>query len=114
EEHVALAVGHSARAHQVFRFRAGWIPGFAAVIRALDDLAKPPARLRRVNAIRIRGRSFQMVNLPAREVRAVDLPVFARAIRREDERALLRADEDSNFAHGFSYLVLVFVFVDLV
>ncbi len=49
---------------------------------------------------RINRRPFEMIHLPAREVRAADFPILALAIRRQDERALLRADQYSDFAHG--------------
>ena len=47
------------------------------------------ARLRCVNAVRINRRTFQVINFPAREMRAADFPSFARAIRSQDERAFL-------------------------
>ena len=81
---------------------AGRVPRFAAVIRTLDDLPEPAARLRRVNAVRVSRRTFEVINFPAREVRAADFPVLALAIRRQDERAFFCADQDSDFAHGFS------------
>src|SRR5262245_36586908 len=77
EEHIALALGHSIRTHQVFGFGSGRVPGFAAVIGALDDLPEPATRLRRVDAIRIRGRALEMIHLPPREVRPADLPILA-------------------------------------
>jgi hypothetical protein len=51
-------------------------PGFAAVVGALNLLAEPAVRLRAIKTIRIGGRSFQVINLPASEMRAVDLPVL--------------------------------------
>src|SRR5215212_11758399 len=41
-----------------------WLPCFAGVVRALHHLAEPTARLRRINAIRIYGRAFEVVDLP--------------------------------------------------
>ena len=64
------------------------LPGPAAVVRALNQLAEPAAGLRRIEAIRIGRRSLQVVDLPAGEVRAADVPLLALAVRREDERAL--------------------------
>ncbi len=104
-EHVALALGHSIRAHQVFGFGSGRVPGFAAVIRTLNDLPKPTARLRRVNPIRINGRAFEVIHLPAREVRAADFPILPFAIRCQNERAFLRADQDPDFAHSFCFVL---------
>ena len=92
-ELVALALRHSfGSRHQVLRLRAGRIPGFAAVVGALDDLSKPATRLRRVNPVRINRRPFHVINFPARKMRAADLPSSARAIRRKDERALSCSD----------------------
>ena len=82
------------------------LPGLAAVVRALDHLPEPAAGLRRIQPIRIGGRSLQVVNLPARKVRAADLPLFALAVRRQDERAFARADQYSYLAHA----VLLFLF----
>ena len=102
-ELVAFALEHHAIwAFQLLGTAAGRVPGFAAIIRALNDLPEPTARLRCVNAIRINGRAFEMIHLPAREVRAGDFPILPRAIRRADERAFLCADQDSDFAHGNS------------
>ena len=56
------------------------MPGFAAVVGALNDLAEPAAGLRGVDAIGIGGRSFEVIHLPAGKVRAADFPVFALAV----------------------------------
>ncbi len=69
------------------------LPGFAAVFGALNQLAEPAAGLRRVEAVRIDGRTFEVIDFPAGEVGAIDLPLFAFAVRGEDERAFARADE---------------------
>src|SRR5437667_12906494 len=50
-EHVALALGHSIRAPPTCGFRFRWIPRFATVIGALDDLPEPPAGLRGTYAV---------------------------------------------------------------
>src|SRR5205807_2082879 len=76
------------------------LPRLAPVAGALDDLPEPPARLRRVQPIRIDRRALEVVDLPAREVRATDIPPFALAVRRQDERALARTDQHSYSAHG--------------
>ena len=75
------------------------MPGFAAVVGALNDLAEPAAGLRGVDAVRIGGRSLQVINLPAGKVRSADVPLFALAVGGQNERALVRADQDSYFAH---------------
>src|SRR5258708_11712768 len=59
--------------------RSGLMPGFAAIIGALNDLPKPAAGLRCIQTIRIGGRSPEMVNFPTREVRAAYAPLFALA-----------------------------------
>ena len=40
-----------------------------------------------------------MVDLPAAEVGTADVPVFALAVRRQDERALARANQHPHLAH---------------
>ena len=40
-----------------------------------------------------------MIDFPPAEVRAVDFPVGALAVRREDECTFCGADEDSDLAH---------------
>src|SRR5687767_4412193 len=81
DEFVTLRLGHAVGADQLLRFASGRIPGFATVVGALGDLAEPPAGLRSVNAVRIHRRTFDVINLPTREVRAADLPILALAIR---------------------------------
>ena len=39
------------------------------------------------------GRSLEVVDLPAGEMRAGDVPLLALAVRRQDERAFARAHE---------------------
>src|SRR5687767_10855761 len=69
------------------------LPRLAAVVGALDHLPEPAAGLRAVQPVRVSGRSFEVVDLPAAEVGAVDVPPFALSIRRQDERALARAHQ---------------------
>src|SRR5437016_9939555 len=64
-ELVALALLHSAVALQFLGAAARRHPGFAAVVRSLNDLSEPTARLRRVNPVRINRRPFHVINLPA-------------------------------------------------
>ncbi len=99
-EFIALALGHSLRRRG--RFAGGsarLVPGFAAVVGALDDLPKPAAGLRRVDPVRIRGRALQVIHFPAAEQRPADIPLLALAVGSEDERAFLRADQNPNAAH---------------
>src|SRR5207253_1224434 len=75
------------------------LPGFAAVIGALDNLPEPAAGLRGVNAVGTRGRSFHVINLPAGKMRAADGPFFAFAVRRQNERTFPCPHQHANFAH---------------
>ena len=77
------------------------LPGLAAVVRALDHLPEPAAGLRGVQPVRVNGRALEVINLPARKVRAADRPLLALAVRCQDERALPRANQHSYFAHLF-------------
>src|SRR5690348_12174772 len=45
------------------------LPSFAAVVRALDQLPKPSARLRQIQPVGIDRRPLQVINLPARKMR---------------------------------------------
>src|SRR5205807_1241343 len=56
--------------------------------------------LRSVDAIRIGGGALHVVNLPAAEEWAADVPPLPLAIGRADERALAGTDEDSYLAHA--------------
>src|SRR5215831_13887443 len=86
-EFVAFSPRHAVRTFQFFRTAAGCVPLFAAVVRALKNLPEPTAGLRRIDSVRINPRTFHVINLPARKMRAADFPSFARAIRSQDERA---------------------------
>src|SRR5262245_3751750 len=98
DEFVALSLRHAIRSGGRFAWRRSWLmPGLAAVIRALDDLPKPAAGLRGINAVRFNGRAFEVIHLPARKVWTADVPLFARSVRRENERAL-------SCSHKYSYL----------
>ena len=77
------------------------LPGLAAVVAALDHLPEPAAGLRGVDPIRIDGRAFEMIDLPAAEERAVDVPLLALAVGGQDERAFAGADENANGGHGY-------------
>jgi hypothetical protein len=76
-------------------------PRLTAVVGALDQLPKPAAGLRRIEPIRINGRSLEVVDLPAAEMGAADVPPFALAVRRQDERALARTHQNPYSAHPF-------------
>src|SRR5690242_14453178 len=100
-EFVAFALGHALRRGGFFAGRrAGLNPGLAAVIGALDDLAEPAAGLGGIDAVRGGRRPFHVVDLPASEVRAADLPALAFAIGGQHEAAFVRANQNSNLAHA--------------
>src|SRR6478672_2481050 len=105
-ELVTLGFCHPIRTLQFLRAAARCAPGFATVIRALNDLTKPIAGLRGVDPIGVNHRAFHVINLPSREMRAADLPSFTRAIRSQNERAFFCADQNPDFAHCF----LLFLF----
>src|SRR5271156_4827298 len=75
------------------------LPRLTAIIGPLHYLPGPATRLRRVDPVRISGRSLQVVDLPSRKVRAVDIPMFALAVRSQDERALPRTHQNPYLAH---------------
>src|SRR5262249_28155099 len=79
-EFVALAFEHAAR---ILFFAGGssrLMPGLTAIVGSLDDLTEPAAGLRRVNALGVDRRAFQVVHFPAGEMRPVDFPVIALAV----------------------------------
>ena len=79
------------------------LPRLAAVVGALDQLPEPAAGLRRIQPIRVDGRALEVVDLPAAKVGAADVPLFALAVRCQDERALACADQ-----YSYSALSLLF------
>src|SRR5882762_10049674 len=99
QEFVTLALGLPSGSGRLSRRRPRLKPGFPAVIRALNDLSKPATGLRNVKAIRIGGRTLGVINLPAREMRATDVPLSALAIRGQDKRSLSCSNQHSNRAH---------------
>src|SRR5216684_5298524 len=110
-ELVALAFGRSLWRGPFARRRPWLCPSFAAIIGPLNDLPEPAAALRRIQTIRVSGRSLEVVKFPAREVGTTDVPLFALAVRRQDERALSCANQYPYFAHlslllCFAYLLI--------
>src|SRR5256885_12527357 len=63
DELVTLAFGHLAGLRR--DAAAGRLPRLAAVARALDHLAEPPAGLRRIDAVGIGGGPPPLVNFPS-------------------------------------------------
>src|SRR5437588_2643256 len=80
DEFVAFGFRHSALRRRLSGRRSGLVPRLAAIIRTLNDLTKPPARLRCINAIRVNRRSFQVVHFPARKVWSAYVPLVPLAI----------------------------------
>ena len=93
---VPLVRAGDAVVHELVAHR---LPRLAAVVGALDQLPEPAAGLRRIQPIRVGGRSLEVVDLPARKVGAADVPPFALAVRRQDERALACANQYPYPAH---------------
>ena len=89
----------SARDAVVGELVAHRLPAPATVVRSLNHLPEPAGGLRRVQPIRIRGRSLEVVDLPARKVGAADVPPFALPVRRQDEGALACANQYPYLAH---------------
>ena len=87
-------------------WRSRLMPGFAAIVGALNDLPEPSARLRSVNSIRIHRRSLHMVNFPARKVRAAYVPILALAVRCQNKCTFACANQYSYFAHCYSPLLV--------
>src|SRR5438093_9643073 len=69
------------------------VPGFAAVVGTLNDLSEPRAGLRRVQPVLINRRTFHVINLPARKMRAVTFPAFPLLVRCQHARALPCANQ---------------------
>src|SRR6266446_3517991 len=89
DEFIAVAFGHAVGSGRRLAGRCARLyPGLAAIIGALNDLSEPGAGLRRVESVRINRRPFDVINFPARKVRAADFPFFSLAVRCQDERAL--------------------------
>ena len=63
--------------------RARLKPRLAAVVRTLNDLPKPAARLRRVDPVRIDRRTLHVVNLPPAEQGPADVPLLPLAVGRK-------------------------------
>src|SRR5215831_17556411 len=98
DELVALALGHALGRLRYPATRR--LPGFATVAGALDDLPEPTGRLRGIDTVRVNRRSLHVIDFPARKKRAGDLPLLALPVRRQQEGALARANQDPYLAHG--------------
>src|SRR5207302_355000 len=107
-ELVALALRRAFGSHRLAGRCARLVPCLTAIIGALDDLPKPAAGLRRVNPIRVSRRSLEMVHFPTRKERTADVPLFAFAVRRQNEGALTCPNEYAYRAQAHSVLTYVF------
>ena len=86
-------------------------PRLSAVVRPLQNLSKPPARLRRIQAVRIHRRSLHVVHLPPRKKRPAHLPILPLAIGAQHKSPLLRPHQHSYTAHAMSPPGKLFSFV---
>src|SRR5579871_4362348 len=84
---VPLMRSRNALVHKFIAYR---LPRFAAIVRALNNLSEPAARLRRVQTVRIGRRTFHVIQFPSGEMRSADFPVFSLPIRRQNERTFAR------------------------
>src|SRR6202022_1241608 len=80
------------------------LPCLAAVVGALDHLPEPARILRGVQPVRIGWGPLDVVDLPAGEVRAADIPLLAFRVRCHHEGALVCTDQYPNPAHSFLLL----------
>src|SRR5512141_1929829 len=87
-----MGAGHSVVGELV----ANRFPSFAAIVGALDELSKPAAGLGSVDSVGIGGRSFNVVDFPARKMRSCNFPVLSFPIGFENERAFACADQYPN------------------
>ena len=74
-------------------------PRRPAVVRPLNHLSKPPARLRRPHPVRFHRRPLHVVNLPPRKKRPAYVPILPRPIRTQDKRPFLRPHQHPHPAH---------------
>src|SRR5262245_22281233 len=103
-ELIALALRHAIGSGGRFTGRRSRLmPGFAAIVRALDDLSEPAAGLRRIDSVWVSGRPFQVINLPAGKVRAAHVPLFTLAIGTQYECALTSSNQYAYLAHACSF-----------
>src|SRR5665213_833467 len=77
----------------VVEFVSHCLPRLTAVVRALNHLPKPAARLGRVKAVRVCGRTVDVVHLPPRKVRSSDLPALTPFVRSKEKSTLSGSDQ---------------------
>jgi hypothetical protein len=81
---------------------AHWLPGLAAIVGALHQLAEPAAGLRGVQPIRVDGRALHVIDFPTPKVGAGHIPLLALAVRCQHERTLLGAHQNAYATHNFT------------
>ncbi len=95
-ELVALGFRRSRRLSGLFARRCSRLyPSLAAVIGALNNLPKPATGLGRIQPIRVHGRALEVIDFPARKMRAADVPLLALSVRCQDESALACANDSA-------------------
>ena len=100
DEVVAFALGRAVGScRRLAGRRAGLLPGFAAVVRALNDLPEPTAGLGCIQPVCVNGRAFDVVQLPTGKGAGDRRPPLAFAVGRENKRALFCANQNSDLAH---------------
>src|SRR6266849_629986 len=100
-EFVAFALRRTGR-RSLSGGRSGLVPGLPAIVGTLNDLPEPSAGLRRVDAIGIGGRAFQVIHLPARKMGPADIPFFALAVLLQNKCTFARTYQDPHLAHSDS------------
>src|SRR5579871_5142419 len=80
-------------------FVARRLPGFAAILGALHYLSVPAARLRQIQPLWIDRRPLDVINLPARKMRAANIPLLALSVRCQNECAFARSDQYPCLTH---------------
>src|ERR1700682_829657 len=76
------------------------IPGHTPVVGALDDLAEPARVLGGIDPVRVNRRPLDVIDVPAGEVWAADVPLLALCVRCHHERALVGPNQYTNSAHA--------------
>src|SRR5262245_5195656 len=83
------------------------LPRLAAVVGALNELTEPAAGLGGIQAIRIGGRSLEVVNLPSAEKRSGHVPSCPLAIGGQYKRPFARPYQQTYSAHLVVLLCIV-------
>ena len=94
----------------VCKFVAYGFPGLSAVVGTMNNLPKPVACLRGIYSVGITRRSLQVIHLKSAKVRADNLPVFTRFIRRQYKSTFCGAHQQSHTRHGLSFQSIMVFF----